>query len=72
LSRPPREPSVLVVAQRGDVQTGVGQRLLEQALAERGRLVVLHGLEEVADVGARLAGAHVLQPGRIGLGVGSR
>src|SRR5262245_33536380 len=45
------------------------ERLLEQALAEAGRLLVLHGLQEVTDVGARLAGAHILQPARIRLGV---
>ena len=42
---------------------------LEQPLAQRRRLLELHGLEEVADVRARLAGAHVREPGRVGLGV---
>src|SRR5207302_4803751 len=45
------------------------ERLIEQPLAEPGRLLVLHGLQEVADVGTRLGRAHVLQPSRVGLGV---
>src|SRR2546426_12671908 len=43
--------------------------LVQQPLAEPGRLLVLHGLQEVADVGERLGRAHVLQPGRVWLGV---
>src|SRR5690606_24632469 len=45
------------------------ERLVEEALAERRGLLVLHGLQEVPDVRARLAGAHVLQPSRVRLGV---
>ena len=48
--------SQLLVADLGESRIQRAQRLLEQALAERGRLLVLHGLEEMADVRARLAG----------------
>ena len=34
------------------------------------RLLELHGLEEMADVRARLAGDDIVEPGRVGLGVG--
>jgi hypothetical protein len=45
------------------------QRLIEQALAELRRLLVLHGLQEVADVRARLAGDDEVEPEGVGLGV---
>ena len=43
------------------------QGLPEQTLAERGRLFKLHRLQIVANVRARLAGAHKAEPARIRL-----
>ena len=41
------------------------QRLVQQPLAELERLLVLHRLQEMADVRARLAGDHVAEPRRV-------
>ncbi len=46
--------------------------LIEHALAQRRRLLVLHGLQKVPDLRACLAGLHVREPPRIGIGVRRR
>jgi hypothetical protein len=46
------------------------QGLVEQALAEGRGFFLLGVLEEMADLRAGLAGAHVAEPGRVGAGVG--
>jgi hypothetical protein len=73
LWRTPRSRRKRSQAKDGDLPEGEpvrAQRLVEQALAERDRLVLLRVLHEVADLRARLAGARVGQPGRVGVGVG--
>jgi hypothetical protein len=47
------------------------QRLGQQLLAQRARLVLRQRLEVVADLGARAPGAHEAQPGRVGLDTGA-
>ena len=46
------------------------QGLVEQALAQGRRFFLLGVLEEMPDLGSRLTGTHIAQPGRIGAGVG--
>ena len=56
----------LFVSHAAERQVELPRRLRQQPLAEFDRFVELHRAQKVADLGARLAGAHERQPGRIG------
>ena len=49
----------------GSVQPFGAQRLRQHLLAQAARLLLLHVLQVVPDLGARAAGAHEVEPGRV-------